>query len=146
MQGDRTPVPILATEFYEGGGHFSPDGRWIAYSSNVSRRMEIYVRAFDPASPGASASGVIQVSQNGGANPKWRRDGKELFFEAPDGTVMAVDITTSPTFVPGAVTPLFARLLDTAWDVAGDGSRFLVAVPTAEQRRIPITVVLNGAR
>ncbi|HET9370015.1 MAG TPA: hypothetical protein VFO19_07195, partial [Vicinamibacterales bacterium] len=141
--GDRTPVPIVQTEFFEGSARFSPDGRWIVYQSNVSSRSEIYVRGFDPASPGAPSGGVIQVSADGGVNPKWRRDGKELFFTALDGALMAVDVATTPTFRAGTVRTLFRKPPTVPWDPAADGQRFLLAVPTAERGQMSLTVVLD---
>src|SRR5262249_38940792 len=75
--GDRKPFPFLQTPFAESGGRFSPDGKWVAYQSNESGRSEVYVQPF----PGPGAK--FQISTDGGANPLWRRDGKELFFLGP---------------------------------------------------------------
>ena len=145
MQGERTPRPILQTEFNEGSGRFSPDGRWIAYQSNMSGRPEIYVRSFDLASLVSPIGALTRVSTDGGTAPRWRRDGTELFYEAPDGSLMAVDVSTEATFRLGAARRLFPLDPDALWDPAPDGKRFLVAMPTAERGLTPITVVLNWA-
>jgi Tol biopolymer transport system component len=71
--GDQKPTPFIQTEFNESQGRFSPDGRWVAYISNESGPFQIYVQSFP------SSGGKWQVSTNGGAQPQWRRDGKELF-------------------------------------------------------------------
>ena len=88
----RKPVPFLRTEFNEANGKFSPDGHWVAYESDESGRYEIYVRPF-PAPDGGG--GKWMVSQAGGRGPYWRGDGKELFYLAPDGNVMAAAVSTS---------------------------------------------------
>jgi len=86
LTGDRMPVPVAQTRFEEVQAQFSPDGRWLAYASNETSRYEIYVRPF-PAS-----GGKWQVSSEGGIYPQWRRDGRELFYVAPDNKLMAVPI------------------------------------------------------
>src|SRR5262249_21779176 len=80
------PTPFIKTTFGVSHGQFSPDGRWVAYSSNESGKTEIYVAPF----PGPG--GNWKVSSAGGSEPRWRRDGKELFYLAPDGKLMAVDL------------------------------------------------------
>ena len=85
-QGVGTPFPVVRTRFSEDQGQFSPDGRWIAYRTNESGQDEIYVQAF----PGPG--GKARVSTEGGSQPRWRRDGKELFFVAPDNRLMAVPV------------------------------------------------------
>src|SRR5262249_35415929 len=86
MEGDRKPFPVVQTEFEERNAQFSPDGKWIAYQSNESGRFEIYVQPF----PGPGPKTVI--STDGGAEARWRGDGKELFYIALDGQLMAVPI------------------------------------------------------
>jgi hypothetical protein len=122
---------FLKTPFYEARGVFSPDGRWVAYQSNESGRMEVYVRPFVPPSLQASADrsavtriasadspgvtsgaspfgGQWQVSSAGGIMPLWRPDGKELYFLNPAGAVMAAPVTVSgSTLAPGAPVVLF---------------------------------------
>ena len=156
MEGDRTPWVLLKTPFDERYGTFSPDGRWMAYQSNESGREEIYVRAFaGPAAPGASASqvgGQWQVSTAGGIFPRWRRDGQELYYLAPNGTLMASPIAvTGVTLAPGAPVALFpTRILgggvETAglgrqYDVTRDG-RFLINT-VLDEAAAPITLIQN---
>jgi Tol biopolymer transport system component len=142
------PAPFADTEFNEDQGQFSPDTHWIAYVSDESGRFEVYVRPF-PAPPGGGSK--TQVSRGGGMQPRWRRDGKELFFLSLEGNVMAVDVTQGSIFKAGAPVSLFqapvARSgkqspLDAfAWDVTADGKRFLI--DTAKSGSRPVTVVLN---
>ena len=144
---DRKPVPLVNTTFSEAQGSFSPDTRWFAYSSNESGRIEVYVQPFTPPGSGvAPTAGKWQISRDGGTRPKWRADGKELIFRAPNGSPMAVDITASPAFQAGIPKPLFTMPAGAgAWDVTADGKRFLAAMPLQAQQTTstPITVVLN---
>ncbi|HYG09639.1 MAG TPA: hypothetical protein VD835_06675, partial [Pyrinomonadaceae bacterium] len=141
--GERRPEPFLRTDFQEVSGRFSPDGRWIAYVSDESGRFEVYVQSF-PAS-----GGKWQVSNGGGASPRWRRDGRELFYLSADGKLMAVEVDgSSDTFESGVPGPLFEPRVgaisgDSPYDVAADGRRFLVKVLVEENAPAPITVVLN---
>lgn len=127
-------------------GQFSPDGRWIAYSSNESGRREVYVRGFAPDRVPAAAIGKWQISTAGGDKPRWRRDGRELYYLAPDGKLMAVPVTLGSTFDVGIATPLFdIRVVGFGpYDVAADG-RFLMLTPVDDAPRTssPITLVLN---
>ncbi len=86
LDGDKKPFPVVRTNSNEPYGQFSPDGKWIAYQSNESGRDEVYVQPF----PGPGAK--VRISTNGGAQMRWRRDGKELFYIALDGRLMAVPI------------------------------------------------------
>ena len=86
MSGGRTPAVFLSSKHTEANGALSPDGRWIAYNSNVSGREEIYVRPFPDKNP------VHPVSRDGGRFPRWRADGKELFFLTPEGMMMAAAV------------------------------------------------------
>jgi Tol biopolymer transport system component len=140
--GDRTPVPLVQSSFAESAARWSPDMRWISYTSNASGRFEIYVRPCNPVSPGAVFGAVTQVSQNGGVAPRWRRDGKELYYVTPAGAVTAVEISGS-TLTLGAPKTLFTLPAGAPWDVAPDGQRFLVGMPPAAAALTPITVVLN---
>jgi eukaryotic-like serine/threonine-protein kinase len=149
--GDKKPFPFLGTEFNEADGRFSPDGRWVVYSSDESGRSEIYVRPFSP-NPNATATGAQGkwlISNNGGAHPRWGVDGKELYYLGLDGTLMAVDVSTSPAFRADVPKPLFRPPLQSAffvsrtWDVTADGKRFLFPAPTAQSQQAPFTVVLN---
>src|SRR4030095_1165438 len=109
----RKPVPFLQTRFIEDQGRFSPDGRWVAYVSDQSGGMEVYVRAFAAAFSGGSAStgGSVRVSRGGGTAPRWRSDGKELFYLAPDGKMMTVEVTAGPEFRGGTPPPLFQKTI-----------------------------------
>lgn len=137
---DRKLWPFLSTPFNEWSPQFSPDGRWMAYASNESGRAEIYVRTF-PAS-----SGKWQISSAGGAHPRWRRDGKEIFYIAPDKTLMAVEVAAGAGFAAGVPKPLFKTQIKSVdigfqYDVSPDGTRFLVNTIAAESNAI--TIVQN---
>jgi eukaryotic-like serine/threonine-protein kinase len=146
LNGDHKPIPFLRTEFNESSGQFSPDGHWIAYTSDESGGDEIYVREFSSSSAQGSwdSEGKWLISKGGGTGPRWRGDGKELFYVASDGKLMSVDIRAKPVFEAGAPRPLFQLPLGfIGVDVTADGKRFLVAVPVAQSASVPFTVVLN---
>jgi Tol biopolymer transport system component len=134
------PVPFVQTPFDELNGQFSPDGRWVAYQSNESQRNEIYIAPF----PGPG--GKRQVSVAGGATPRWRKDGKEIFYVAPDLRLMAAEVTAKGnTLEIGEVRPLFGPLsvgLGFHYDVSADGQRFLT-VPPQQESAEPVTLVQN---
>jgi Tol biopolymer transport system component/predicted Ser/Thr protein kinase len=142
LDGDRKPAPVLQSPFLESGGQFSADGRWIVYNSTESGRTEVYIRAFP------TSAGKWQISNRGGAIPRWRADGKELFYVSPDFKMMAVTIRASAAGVE-ADTPreLFTALVAgviSPYDVAADGQRFLLMeLPQAQGGAAPLTVVLN---
>ena len=133
------PIPLRNSEFAEYHGRVSPDGRWLAYQSNESKRYEIYVVGF----PGLN--GHWQISVNGGSRPVWSRHGRELYFVSPDGKMMAVPVKSGEQFQAGVPQPLFdVRMSATplaSYDVIADG-RFLIATPM-EQAATPMTVVVN---
>jgi Tol biopolymer transport system component len=138
--GDRKPIPFLQTEFNEGQGQFSPDGRWMAYVSDESGRREVYVQTF-PAS-----GGKWQISDSGGTYPRWRRDGKELFYIASDLKLMAVAVQTDSTLLAGRPQALFEPRFFQAmipYTVSADSQRFLVNTPIEEDNSSSMTVVLN---
>lgn len=122
---------------------FSPDGKWVAYASSESGRLEVYVQPF----PAAGAK--WQVSTAGGEQPRWRRDGKELFYLAPDRTLMALRITVPGVFDTEAPQPLFQIPyvsvgdinVSQTYDVTADGSRFLFASADPGSPQSPLTVV-----
>jgi eukaryotic-like serine/threonine-protein kinase len=146
LQGDHEPIPFLRTEFNESDGQFAPDGHLIAYTSDESGSDEIYVREFSPGSDHGSwdAGDKWLISKGGGTDPRWRGDGKELFYLASDGKLMAVDISAKPIFKAGAPRPLFQLPPGSIGsDVTADGRRFLVGVPVAQSASVPFTVVLN---
>jgi len=142
LSGDRMPIPFLNTKFNEGPGQFSPDGRWVAYRSNESGMGEVYVAPF----PGPG--GRWQISTAGGTNPRWRRDGQEIFYLAPDNRLMAVAVSgKGASFEVGTVKALFqTRAVPGSrysYDVSPDGQRFLINTAPEQGASAPITVVLN---
>jgi Tol biopolymer transport system component len=147
LAGERKPYPFLQTEFNETHSQFSPDGRFVAYASDESGRAEVYVQSF-PAS-----GGKWQISTGGGDQPQWRRDGRELFYVAPDKTLMAVPISAGDSFERGSPAALFATHVPTGsltgdrnqLVAAADGQRFLVNNLVNEGNTQPITLVLNWA-
>jgi eukaryotic-like serine/threonine-protein kinase len=146
---DRKAVKFLQTQFNEGQGQISPDGHWMAYFSDVSGRPEVYVRPFPP------AEGEWRISTAGGQQPRWRGDGKELFFVGADGKMMAAPVRTAsgpkPAFDFGAPAPLFDSHIAVnpstsafQYDVTADGKRFLVVTNTSVAAASPpLTVVVN---
>ena len=143
LVGDAKPIQVVATPFSEFGASFSPDGRWIAYTSDESGPGQVFVQSFP------LAGGKWQISATNGYYPRWRQDGKELFFDN-SGTLMAVDLTgTVPggTFKAGVPERLFSGLLNIPphnYDVTPGGRRFLVVgTPTTLHGTAPIVVVLN---
>ena len=141
MDGDRKPFPVVQTNFDERDGRFSPDGKWIAYESNESGRAEIYVQPF----PGPGGKWLISTA--GGQQARWRRDGKELFYMAPDNRLMAVPIqlaSNGQAVEAGAPVPLFGMRISGLGDymVASTGQQFLMNTVT-EEATSPITVILN---
>jgi eukaryotic-like serine/threonine-protein kinase len=124
----------------------SPDGHWVAYTSDESGRDEIYVRDFSSGSAQGSwgAASRWLISKSGGTSPRWGGDGKELFYGASDGKLMAVNISSKPVFQAGAPRPLFQLPPGfIGGDVTADGKRFLVGVPVGQSASVPFTVVLN---
>ncbi|MEW5975489.1 MAG: protein kinase [Acidobacteriota bacterium] len=140
--GDRQPAPFLTTPFEEKQGQFSPDGRWVAYCSDESGKDEVYVQSFPV------AGNKVLISTSGGTEPRWRRDGKELFYLAADGRLMAVEILKAgPTLtagIPKALPVKTRRRARASYAVTGDGQRFLIYTATDEPPIID--VVLNWTR
>ncbi|HYO76345.1 MAG TPA: protein kinase [Thermoanaerobaculia bacterium] len=139
---DGKSHPYAATQFVESSAKMSPDGKWIAFQSNESGQPEIYVAPFPPT--GAKWT----VSQNGGITPRWRGDGRELFFIMPSNqSVMAVPVSLGVTLEIGKPAPLFKVRLSSGvapWDVSADGQRIIAAAHRGpEPMREPMTVVLN---
>jgi Tol biopolymer transport system component len=144
---ERKPIPFISTGAVETMGQFSPDGRWIAYHSDESGRGDVYVRGV--ATDGTHVGGKRQVSTAGGIDPKWRGDGREMFYLS-GSTLMAVDVKADGgSFEAGIPKPLFEARLPTAirrnrYVVTRDGQRFLMATPT-EVGAAPIHVLVNWA-
>jgi hypothetical protein len=145
MTGDSKPVPFLSTPFREGRGQFSPDGKWVAYTSDETGRNEVYVQSFP------AGGSKWQISSKGGDWVRWRKDTKEIFYVAPDRKVMSVATQTlSGSLEFGTPRALFTIPLALAtsgdtytYDVTPDGQRFLASVPTADAESPPMTVILN---
>ena len=150
LEGDRKPQALLQMPFEELQGRFSPDGRWFAYTSNETGRHEVYVQGFP------QSGGKWQISASGGVQPRWRCDGRELFFHSESNDAMAVDISNTPAgeFKAGVprrlfAAPLISRLVDrNAWDVTLDGQRFLINSNVSQAAQAagqvtPMTVVVN---
>ncbi len=135
--GEKKPTPLLVTPFSESEGRLSPDGKWFAYRSDESGRKEVYVQPFPP------TGAKWQVSVGGGETPRWRADGKELFYVAPDYMRKAVEIKAAPGFEAGVPKDLFKTPNSWGSDVSPDGQRFLVNMPAGDMPPSPITVVLN---
>ena len=138
---DRTWKPFLQTRFNELAAQISTDGHWIAYSSDESGRPEVYVQPF----PGPG--GKWQISTSGGGSPRWRGDGRELFYKNPEGKVFAVDVKTGTGFEASMPALLFSARFKSSggpqWDVSADGKRFLINQPVADVTPAPMTIVLN---
>ncbi len=147
LAGDRKPVEFLPPGGAQQYFQYSPDGRWVAYASDVQGQFEVFVTSVPP-------SGALwQISTGGGSMPRWRRDdGRELFFRANDGTLMAVELGAGPGASAieerSAPRPLFVGIPSSGntpiftYAAAGDGQRFLVAASRSSAQP-PITVVLN---
>jgi serine/threonine protein kinase/Tol biopolymer transport system component len=148
VHGDRKPFAVVQTNFEERDAQFSPDGKWIAYQSNESGRVEVVVQSFP------SPDSKLQVSREGGAQVRWRADGKELFYIALDGRLIAVPIqfaSDGRSVQAGAPVPLFRTRVGGAvqgssrqqYVVSPDGQRFLMNTLAEEGNASPITVILN---
>jgi len=146
----RKPVPFLQTPFNEVQGHLSPDGKWLAYTSDESGTLEAYVQSFP------LAGDKRRVSIRGGAQPKWRSDGKELFYLSGDRHLMVAQVRSRSPFVLGDPQPLFATGIrgtiaiaaasNNNYAVTSDGQRFYVNTSVEQSNIAPITVVLNWTR
>ena len=143
---EGAPSRLLSGNSNEKNGQISPDGKWVAYASDESGNWEIYVTSF----PGAE--GKWQVSRGGGTEPRWRGDGKEIFYIAPSGVLMAVPVNGETTFATGQPAPLFqihgrAPISSTdvfTYDVAKDGKRFLVNRYVKPEHVAPLTILLTA--
>jgi eukaryotic-like serine/threonine-protein kinase len=141
---ELTPKTFLTTTGILRNGQFSPDGRWVAYNSNETGKWEVYVTSFP------EPHGKWQISA-GGEQPRWRGDGKELFYLSSDGHVMATPVSTGVSFNAGAPVELFqanprqpVSYLDIfAYDVTRDGQRFLINTDVKSADTVPMTVVLD---
>jgi Tol biopolymer transport system component len=143
----REAKPLSQAKWTVRNAQFSPDGRWMAYASNETGSWEIYVSPF----PGVK--GKWQVSSAGGQEPRWRQDGKELFYLSPDGKMMAAAVTTGASFKAGSPVALFqthrrqpvSSQDQFSYDVRADGQKFLVITKVDEANAAPLSVLLNWA-
>ena len=152
LSGDRKAFPVVQSTFAEDSAQFFPDGQWVAWESNESGQFEIYAQAFP------TARGKWQLSAGGGVHPRWRADGREIFYVAPDGRLMATPVTigsNGQSLETGTPLPLFTprmasggtilspgALARPVYAVSADG-RFLINTVMDDETVAPITVVLN---
>jgi eukaryotic-like serine/threonine-protein kinase len=144
---EHVTKPLLQAKWTVRNAQSSPDGRWMAYASNETGSMQVYV------SPFLSGNGKWQVSSAGGQEPKWRQDGKELFYVAPEGKMMAVAVKIGASFEASSPVALFqthrrqpVSSQDVfSYDVSGDGQKFLVITKVDEANAAPLSVLLNWA-
>lgn len=147
-QGDRSPYRLLQGNSVEKDGQFSPNGRWVAYVSDQSGREQVYVVPFrtQSGSPSAVMSERVQVSVTGGSTPRWRPDGREIFYLAPDKTLMSVPVAYRRAKLElGTANALFhinPGYSNFPYDVSADGKRFIVNTAPPE-KAAPITLVEN---
>jgi eukaryotic-like serine/threonine-protein kinase len=141
ISGDRKPMRFAATGTGGSWAQFSPDGRWIAYASSETGRREVYIAPFQR--PGRT----VPISTNGGDSPRWRRDGKEIFYVIDNNTLVSVAVGGGDSTIDvGDATPLFqTRFSNTPFPyaVAADGQRFLINRPVEETTEPPITLIVN---
>jgi serine/threonine protein kinase len=144
---EHVAKPLLQTKWTVRNAQLSPDGRWLAYASNETGSMEVYV------SPFLNGNGKWQVSSGGGQEPRWRQDGKELFYVAADGKMMAAAVTAGASFEAGSPAALFQThrrqpisAQDVfSYDVSSDGQRFLIITKVDEANAAPLSIHLNWA-
>jgi dipeptidyl aminopeptidase/acylaminoacyl peptidase len=128
MNGSGEARPVVATQFNEAQAQFSPDGRWIAYTSDDGGAAQVYAMA-------VAGGPRRQLPVTGGMEPRWRPDGRELFFITPGGMMAAVDVSTQPVWKAGtpkelfrcSPTRTFGWTAATEYDVSNDGSRFVLS-------------------
>ena len=142
LAGDKKPYKFLATSAEEMQGNFSPDGHFVAYTSNASGKFEVYVETFP------RSERRWPVSTNGGYEPRWRADGREIYYLSEDKKLMAASVGAGPSFgVPVALfqtrVPAGVSANRTHYVPSRDGKRFLVNTQTGDSSPTPITVVLN---
>ena len=142
LSGEKRSSPILAMPYFEGAAEVAPDGRWMAYESDRSGRREVYVRPFP------SGEGEFPISHVGGRAPRWRNDGREIFFLTLDGTLMAAGIDSTRGFKADVPRVLFNTALTAIgnnhpYAVARAGQRFLIPVVLNPPGATPVSVVFN---
>jgi len=150
LTGERKPIQFLHSTASTFDAQFSPDGRWVAYTSDESGRNEVYVVSFDAAKflsgAGSTSSGKWQISSSGGRVPRWRRDGKELFYIGPGNTITAVEVEEiGAGFNVGRSQRLFVAPVNpfaSTYDVAPDGQRFVMSA-SPEEEEPPLVLMQN---
>ena len=145
---DSAPIPLVATPFRERSPALSADGKWLAYASDETGRFEVFVRPFPDV-----ASGKWQISSAGGSNPRWSRDGRELFYLSPEQRIMVAEVSTTPAFEASVPKPLFlARLLfpgvniRSYYELSPDGQRFLLVSPEPGDVLAGSSVIVNWTK
>jgi serine/threonine-protein kinase len=151
LDGSRQVRPLAQTPFSERNGIVSPDGRWLAYEANDSGPFEVYVRSFGAVNSGRADERRWKVSTSGGTQPLWGRGGRELFYFAPNGALMRVDVAAGSAWTAGTPTKElegryvvnagggnFQRVFDIVrnYDIAADGQRFLMIKPTGSDATV----------
>jgi Tol biopolymer transport system component/predicted Ser/Thr protein kinase len=149
-RSDGKVIPAVEGDRDNNHGSISPDGRWIVYATGPAGRTEVFVQSLPEAAGGSgSVTGKWQISSGAGTQPVWRADGKEVFYLAPDGQMMAAPIESGKDFIrPGTPKALFPTRVRTQvsvrdYDVSSDGRRFLLNQPVADTGEPPITVIMN---
>ncbi len=146
VSGDREPAPMFGSDFEELQGQFSPDGKWVSYASNESGRNEVYVQPFPP------TGARLQISTEGGTDARWRGDGQEIFYLAPDRTLMAVPLSSSGNTVRPSTPQALFKTTGTGpsgvgirfhYAVSHDGKRFLIHTDPGQSSPARMVVVLN---
>lgn len=138
LAGEKEPVRFLGTPFGEDSGRFSPDGRWIAYASDETNRTEIYIQSWP------SGRGKWQISTDGGDDPRWRSDGKEIYYSSAAGRLIArsLEFSEDGSLQLGSPQPLFATD-NWGYEPSPDGQQFLIIEPILEGNTQAATLVLN---
>ena len=143
---DRKPIPYLQTQFNTTQGKFSPDSKWVAYTSDETGLSDTYIRPFPDTN---TKNGQIQISSNGAIQPRWRADGKELFFFSVDNRLTSVELSLGPEVRVGAAHALFnaspavGSIVIYRWDLTRDAKNFITMGYGSAADQNPITVVLN---
>jgi eukaryotic-like serine/threonine-protein kinase len=148
LDGTHRVERIIRSPANDGNAEISPDGRWIAYDSNESGQFEIYVKPYPP----CASDQRWKISIDGGRQPLWSRNGRELFYRDFTGAVLAVPVTFTPTYTPGAVAKLLdgaayvgggPKLSSRTYDLSHDGTRFLMIKAGRTDARPPSLVVVQ---
>ena len=143
LDGSQKPTQYLPGDADVKAGQLSPDGHWMAYVAGGASTRQVFVQSFPP------GNGKWQVSAQGGTQPRWRRDGRELYYVDPRSRMMSVEIKPGASPEPGAAKVLFEFLGANVmfglyrYDVAADGQKFLILTPSDFRRSDPLHVVLN---